>query len=236
MLDGAGLKSNHWHAYQEKETFKDRDTGRRAVWGWRRSWGARPQRRTGPPQKVGERREVLPLSFQEEPTLSMPGFQPLVSATGRQYIAVTSSRSVCAHCYLTADGSKKNQYNGPLGCGPGPTKGWDAQGLISKNAVLRGDHRIIETWGAPSLNGWMEESDNSAERLRWEKENLRWGSGSPDRSRPAARARSNGGWGETGGMQGAGGDDRWAETFFFLWERLVTSGEVGGRGTPDWWE
>ena len=75
----------------------------------------------------------------------------------------------------------------------------------------------------------MEESDKSAERLRWEKENLRRGSGSPDRSRPAARARSGGGWGETGGMQGAGGDDGWAETSLFLWERL----EVGGGGTQD---
>ena len=31
MLDGAGLKSNDWHTYQEKETFKDTDTGRRAM-------------------------------------------------------------------------------------------------------------------------------------------------------------------------------------------------------------
>ena len=30
-----------------------------------------------------------------------------------------------------------------------------------------------------------------------------------------------------------GGDDGWVNTFLFLWERLVTSGEVGGGGTPD---
>lgn len=30
-----------------------------------------------------------------------------------------------------------------------------------------------------------------------------------------------------------GGDDVWVKTFLFLWERLVTSGEVGGGGTPD---
>ena len=29
------------------------------------------------------------------------------------------------------------------------------------------------------------------------------------------------------------GDDVWGETLLFLWERLVSSGEVGGDGTPN---
>ena len=31
MQDRTGLKSNDWHPYQEKETFKDTDTGRKAM-------------------------------------------------------------------------------------------------------------------------------------------------------------------------------------------------------------
>lgn len=81
----------------------------------------------------------------------------------------------------------------------------------------------------------MEEPDNSAERLRQEKENLDGVLGAQTGAGWQPGPVAGGGRGEPGGMRGAGGDGRWAETFPFLWERLVTSGEVGG-GTPDRWE